>query len=277
MSFNDNTTKDAQATDVGLKISKPGYDANQAAGNNLLFSSSWPSLPVAFSTTITNPLTGGGTSGTVAHNLKYAPLSFVWAYGTDPSGKTACIRRINVVASMDTVNVYLGTSGTTEIDTDFLFSATKLHIKCFQLDLSQDIDYILAAGDTFPSSYDPNFGIKLARPNKDINSRDLRDFALHSRAQSPLVLAIKTQATNNSANPLTTQYSSHLNFPSWVYGYVRKSTGRYSFAPYGAQAYPITFTDGKVSNLTTIAPDTGATVVVLRDPMFSSSLVTAQF
>jgi hypothetical protein len=131
-----------------------------------------------------------------------------------------------------------------------LYTATKLHIKCFQLDLSKDIDYILAPGETFKTPYDNNFGIKLAKPNKTGYSKDLRDFAVHSRCQSALVLAVKTQDTNDPSQPDNVQYTSKFATPVWVYGYVRGTNGRkYKWAALGGQAYPITKTDGFVTNL----------------------------
>lgn len=281
MAFVDNRTQKAVPTDVGFKISKPGFDAKRTVGQNLVFSSSWPSLAVAFETTIANPLTGGGSSSSVDHNLKFPPLTFVWAIGADPSGLTGavCERRIPGAADVDTTKVYLKVSGLSGIETDFLYTATHLHIKSFQLDLSKDIDYILAPGETFKTPYDDSFGVKVAKPNKNIDSTDLRDFTLHSRCQSALVLAVKTQATSDPANPATVQYTNKFATPVWVYGFVRSTAGKYKWAALGGQAYPITKTDGFVTNLTYVgaAGDDGVTIVILRDPMFAPNAVLASY
>lgn len=275
----DNTTKKAVATDVGFKISKPGFDARRTAGNNLVFSSSWPGLQVLFEKVINNPINGPGLSSTLGHNLKFPPLTFVWAYGPDPSGIANSSRRIAGMASVDSNTVYLSDNGLSGIETDFLYSASKLIVRCFQIDLSKDVDYILAPGDTFKYPYDSNFGVKVAKQNKNINSTDLRDFALHSRAQSPLVLAVKTQDTANPANPQTVQYTNKFSYPVWVYGYVKSTAGLFKFADLGGQSYPITRTDGFVSSLTynPSSGDNGATLVILRDPMFSATQTTAQY
>jgi hypothetical protein len=277
----DNRTQKAVNTDVGFKISKPGYDAKRTVGQNLVYSSSWPSLAVAFETTITNPLTGGGATGTVNHKLNFPPFTFVWAIGPDPSGLTGTVseRRIPGAADVDKDNVYLKVSGLSGIETDFLYTATKLHIKCFQLDLSKDIDYILAAGETFKTPYDNNFGIKFAKPNKLATSTDLRDFAVHSRCQSALVLAVKTIATSDPANPTTVQYTNKFATPVWVYGFVRSTALKYKWAALGGQAYPITKTDGFVTNLAYVgaAGDDNVTIVVLRDPMFAPNAVLATY
>lgn len=270
----DNRTVNAVKTDVGFKISKPGYDANKSAGSNLVFSSSWPSLNVVFETTITNTITSFASPAiTVAHGQTFPCFGFVWAIGPDTKSGLGnpAVRRIPAMYNVDSQNFYLNTAALSNLETDFLFTATKLHIKCFQLDLSKDIDYILAPGDSFRSPYDSSFGVKWVKPNKDINSTDLRDFAVHSRAQSALILAVKTQETNDASTPDTTQYTSKFRDPVWVYGFVRSTAGRYRFAPLGGQAYPKTATNGFTTSLQYLsgAGDNGATLVILRDPMFA--------
>lgn len=274
--FQNNSTKNLISTDVGLKISKPGYDASRTAGNNLVFSSSWPSLPIAFQTTIANPITGLGATATVNHNLKFPPFYFIWAIGTGPDGLGTTSERM-IIAQVDGNNLYLSDNSLSSSQTNKLYGASKLHIKCFQVDLSKDVDYALAPGDTFKAAYDPSFGVKIAKATKAIDSRDMRDFALHSRCQSPLVLAVKTEQTASPSNPLTVQYNSKLKYPAWVYGFIRHSNLRYQLAPYYAQAYPITKTDGILSYVTYTAPDIGATLVVLRDPMFAATQTTVQY
>lgn len=277
-SYVDNTPTPPTPATVGFKISKPGYDARRTAGNNYVYNSNWPSLPIAFQATIANPITGGASTGSVLHNLNFPPLTFIWAIGPDPSGIGMTARRINVMADVDKTTVYLKASGLSGIESDFLYTATKLHIKCFLLDLSKDQDYDLAAGDTFNAPYDNNYGIKVAKPNKDITSVDMRDYSLHSRCQSPLILAVKTQATVSPSNPGTVQYTTKLNYPVWVYGYKRQtSNGRYAFAPYDGNGGPRIFTDGFRTYNTFGTSTNGATIVVLRDPMFAATQVTGQY
>jgi len=259
-----NRTQQVIQTNVGFKISKPGFDANKTAGSNLVFSSSWPSLPIAFETTIVNP-----ASSTLAHNLKFPPFTFLFVTKADPSGVgTTSVRSIGQV---DSVNLYNLPTGT-----------FTLNIKCFQLDISKDTDYNLAPGDVNQSPYDSNFGVKVAKPQKDINSKDMRDFSVHSRCQSPLILAVKTEATITAGNLATgignvIQYANAGSKPVWVYGFIKQSTGRYKPVPYYAQAYPRTFTDGYTSYIGYSGTDIGATLVILRDPMFAPTSTTVQY
>lgn len=277
--YTDNASTPAPDTTVGFKLSKPGYDASRAAGGNYIFNSSWPSLPIAFETIIT----GDGTKMAVAHGLKFPPFAMAWYPGTDPSGVGTVGNR--AILSANTTNVYVPTA-----------AGVKYKVRCFQLDLSKDIDYTLAPGDTFKTPYDANFGIKVVKPNKDINSKDMRDFAVHSRCQSPLILAVKTEKTIPSANLATgignvIQYTSKLNYAVWVYGFVKVGTtlaanlgvtvNTYVPARYYSQSYPRTFTDGFKAYIGYTASglnqDNGATLIILRDPMFSTTPVTVQY
>jgi hypothetical protein len=267
--YTNNTSTPAPQATVGFKISKPGYNALTTSGSNMVFDSSWPSLPIAYETTLTNAF-----PSTVTHNLKFPPFAAVWAYGTDASGKTGANRFFFPV---DTTTLYLDTSALSIPQLAFWNAATKIKVRCFQLDLSTDIDYTLAPGDTYNQPYDPNFGVKVVKAGKNINSTDLRDYALHSRAQSPLILAVKTKATSTNGSNKVIQYTSKLSYPCWVYGYVKQASGKYQPAPYYAQAYPITKTDGTLSYIQYSGTDTDATIVILRDPMFAATATTIQY
>lgn len=284
--YTDNINTPAPSATVGFKLSKPGYNAATTGGQNMVFDSSWPSLPIAFdSGLITNTITTPTSHVAIPHGLNFPPLVFGWSYFPDPSGIGNVTQRF--IAAADKTNIYLnGNSNSSP-----RLNATKIRLKAFQLDLSQDINYTLAPGDTFKQAYDPNFGVKVVKPNKDVNSKDMRDFAVHSRCQSPLILAVKTEATMPTANIGTglgnvIQYTSSLNYAVWVYGFIKIGgtlatnlnmvSGTYYPAPYYSQAYPRTFTDGYKAYIGYLAsgppqPDLGATLVILRDPMFAAT------
>lgn len=281
--FNDNRSTPAPPAVVGFKISKPGFNAQTTSGSNMVFDSSWPSLPIAFTSTFANPFAGGATSTlTLNHNLNYPPLTFIWAYGPDPSGLIANSVTRRFLQKVNKTSVLFDTSTVDLFMQAFLNTATVIHVKCFQLDLSKDIDYTLAPGDTVKQPYDNNYGVRFVKQNKDINSKDLRDFAIHSRAQSPLIQAVKTQDTivaNTSGGSSVTvvQYTSKNVNPVWVYGFEKESDGSYFPAPYFSQANPRLFTNGFTSYEVYSSPALGATVVVLRDPMFAPTQTTVHY
>lgn len=237
-----------------------------------------------------NPGNLNTTTLVVPHNLGYPPLAFVWFYGEDLSniGPTS----MRIVMPVDDTNVYINTfsQSLTQNQINIVLRSTNIDVKCLNVDLSTDVDYTLAAEATQNTTpYDPNYGIKMVPQGGDTNSTDLRDFTLHSKAQSPLVLAVKTQQTSNSQNPNVVQYVSQLTYPSWVYGFVKIGptlatntqlpVNTYVPAPYYAQAYPVTVTDGFTSYIeySTSPPDNGATLVILRDPIFAPTQTVSQY
>lgn len=279
----DNSKTVVQNSDVGIKISKANYDATRTSGQNLVFSSSWPSLPIVFEITIANAaqLSTYNFSGgvyAIPHGLKYPPLAFYW----QPVTSSVTNGFLRDVASVDSTYIYVASP--------FALTSTvpvsPINIKAFGIDLRVDADYIFSPGDTFRSPYDSSYGIKVVKSNKSIDSVDLRDFILHSRAQSPLILTVKTEKTVNPANPTTIQYSSGLKYQTWVYGWVRQLisgstpvTNKDYFlkAPYFSQSFPSTQTNGIVSSINFGLFANGATLVVLRDPMFAPSQLTVQY
>jgi hypothetical protein len=272
----DNTPTPAPQSDVGFKISKPNFDASTSPPQDLLFSSSWPSLAIAFSTTITDitPYTDTAAGYAIPHGLGFPPLAFYWAV-TDVGGTavpgTVYTRNI---ATVDSQYVYIGYQ-----------TGTSLHIKAYNIDLRKDIDYTSYPGADQRQPYDANYGIKMVKPGKDINSKDMRDFIIHSRCQTPLVQAVKTEKTANPANTFIVQYTNKLAFPTWVYGFVREQSSAsaplsnadcFEYAPFDNQAFPKTVTDGFTSYIL-MSGSNGATIVALRDPMFAGASLTEQY
>lgn len=276
----DNSTTPAPSTAFGFKISKPTYNALYTSGKNYTFNSSWPSLQIAYQITIKSLSSYTFTYPyyIIPHNLGFPPFTFWWAVDTSSNGISNGY--VKNIASVDSTNVYLDT---TQMPNDFI--STPVNIKCFNLDLTKDIDYTYLNGDFTTTVYDPNFGMKISKVGKSTSSIDLRDYTVHSRALSPLVLAVKTQKTlTNTVNvdgSYTIQFTSKLNYPTWVYGFVGNTSSKlYQFAPLYSQAYPRTFTDGFVSSLAygpTGSTDNAATLIILRDPMFAPTTVDVQY
>jgi hypothetical protein len=218
-----------------------------------------------------------------------------WTYGPDPGGSTLPNVGAKFAVMSNSSNVYIGANLSGSNFLNNIAMATKIKVMIFAIDLSKDIDYTLAPGATFATPYDNNYGIKMVKSGKNINSTDMRDFAIHSRCQSPLVLAVKTQDTitplaANGGN--TIQFTNKTKTPVWVYGFIKAGAaglavgqgvpaGTYVPAPYYNQSYPVCFTDGVTSYISWTTGgshnDSGATLLILRDPMFSSNPITVQY
>ncbi len=239
-------------SDYGIKISKPRFNANTAGDADLLFSSSWPSLPIANEETFTNQ----SSSFTFAHGLGFPCFSLIWEVTNGVSRQ-----RPLTPPRIDSTSVYINSPSV----------ASSYHVKCYNIDLSTDIEYPILKSSDVETTYDPDYGIKITKEGEDINSDDLRDYILHSRCQSPLVLAVKTVSGASTEN----SYTDPQGYASWVFGYVRNSSGVYIQAPYYSQSYPqlfITTTGGVIQySITTNAFDAASSILILRDPMFAST------
>lgn len=257
----DNLSRLLPKEDYGIKISKAGHDAITSADNDLLFDSAWPSLQIVK----VLPAVEGDV---VAHNLGFPTAAFVMG-GTGG---------FSVMFGMDTddTNVYVhGLSGDT--------SAT---LVIYRLDISTDVEYPYTSTQSESTIYNKDYGIKMVKSGLDIESTDLRDYLIHSRCGSPLILAVKTQATVNPVNPSTIiQYTSTIGYPTLNFGYVGAIYGSaisgmtgvfyghraYRFAAQQSQTDIVAFTDGFSVSVSTSNPttDNRGSVVCLRSPMIA--------
>ena len=247
----DNTSNVLAKGDYGIRIAKAGFDARNAADNDLLFNSAWPSTQIVKVVTVT----GGSV---VPHGLGFPPMAFILggtSLTTTMYGQT-----------VDDTNVYPAADGVLVI---------------YRIDISTDIDYSYTATTSVNSLYDPNYGIKMVKSGLDINSTDMRDYILHSRCGSPLVLAVKTQATSSPSNTDIVQYTSKLGYPTLNFGYIGIQPGggvgnnAYIFAPQNNQSYPAAFTDGFTVYVTLLPSGSffngKGSVICLRSPMFATT------
>lgn len=246
----DNTTNVLATADYGVKVSKAGFDALTARDNDLLMNSSWPSLQIVkvVESTDTTP---------IAHGLPYPTLAVI--IGQDPH-----LPYNNVFSPIDSDATYVYP----EVGTVIIYN----------LDLTTDVDYPYTDKPQILSTYDNNYGIKMAKKGSDITSTDMRDFILHSRCGSPMVLAVKTEETVSPDNPNYIQYTNKLGYSTFVFGYVYNPfSSRYTVAPPAGQAYPVTFSNGVTSYVQINVFSDKGSLVILRSPMFSNDPVEVTY
>lgn len=293
----DNYSSPQQPQDVGVRISKPGFSVNTAPDEDLIFSSAWPSLPVAYDkvASLGNlSSTGGDGSGNYQlsynHNLGFYPFTKVWVTinGLYESQFDMESMTGSTSVGVDKSNVYVYLQLGQDLQQRKTFNNVTIRISCYLVDLTSDIDYPSFQSPTIQSVYDPNFGIKISKAGKSTLSTDLRDYVLHSRCQSPLILATKTQKTSTYTNGTNTwvQYTSDRNYRSWVFGWVQSSVanslsgapaGYYGYAPYNSQTVFRTFTNGITSYIILSGTSVAATLIILRDPMFATTTINATY
>lgn len=235
--------------DWGIKVAKPGYDATTTADVNLLFSSSWPSLQITLDTV--------ATSTSVPHGLSFPPLAFCYS-SKDLSDPYASERRI---ASVDSTNVT---------------AVVGERVVVYNLDISKNIEYPDIAGNSTISPTSSDYGIRIVKDGRNIESTDMRDYILHTRCQSPMVKAVVTEESAVS-NVITYEWDD--SSLTWLYGLVKNTSGVYRAIRYGGGAYPqFNFTTSSVSfTIVPAAGDMGASIVILRDPFFAATNTEASY
>lgn len=239
----------------GFKIAKAGFNVQTATDYELLFNSSWPSLAIAYSTTVT---TIPGGVGHVSHPLGFPPFTMAWV----------------VENGIVTRRHFPQVSDTTLYFTDIAAINATYFVECYNLDISKQATYaFIAPPPAQLGVYDNNYGVKFAKSGKSPNSKDLNDFIFHSRAQSPALLAVVTDFDQIPAigNAQTITYSNPQNYIPWAFGYEQDSDGIWTFAQPYSQAIPrlfINLIDNNSFTLTCSSTASAGSLIMLRDPLF---------
>lgn len=268
-------------SDVGFKIAKPFFNVNTAGDADLILNSSWPTLQIAFEQTVPVLITSTGAttftySASVTHNLQFPPFTCAWGIYSDGTTERLVYIEKNTssIAQFSITNSIASVSGSGDT-AQAAFNMTSVHFKCYNLDISKDVEYPFVKPPQQQTSIDSDFGIKMVKEGKSLDSKDMRDYIIHSRCQSPLVLAVKTEKTAAEDHfGGTVTYKSPYTYLSWVFGYM-KSGSTYRSVPSSAQSYPKLIIDPlsftySLQHLNASGDD-GASIVVLRDPFFTTS------
>lgn len=244
---------------VGIKVSQPNYPVESAEDYKLLFSSSWPNLNVVAS----GRYTSANIIRTVAtHNLGYRPMFLIW----ELTSSNTVVSYVNEYGLLFEVNETelreVGPSGlggksffyqiyAVDLDTDFT-SAT------INTGIAEDIN----------KNIDKNYGIKVSKPGKSINSTDFRDYVIHSRTRSPMVG--KVSQFNNT---LSTTITHGYGYAPMAYIYGTNMGGvtsgyltNYAISPESSNGWGLASNSNTVVLTKSGTPD-NIRVVVLKDPM----------
>ena len=258
-----------KAQDYGIKIAQPNFDARTAGDYQLLFNSSWPSLAVAYTTTIT---IGPNLTGTVSHNLGFP--AFTRVYQILNGVGTVITNGVNGS------NTFIFDNNTVTITNWDASNTMTFNVVVYNLDISKGVKYKLLTPPANKVPYNPDYGIKIPKPGKSLTSKDLRDFTLHTRAQSPAVLSVLTQ--DDSTDGFTIPFTNPGNYTAWIFGFWMGVTlGNTWWQPTDmyTQAEPGIYinTDGVTFRLQGTFPDNKAALVVLRDPLFTPNIVNVVY
>lgn len=264
----------ADKQDFGIKVSQSGYNAFTAPDYALAFSSSWPQLPIAaeFLQTIA-PFDGGAAPYTYnpitfTHSLNYPAFARVWISGTGTGISTGHVTSdiYNLKTSKNSVTY------SSPASTNNLSDRITVFVRVYALDITTPVSYPYKKPPVITTPYDPDYGIKIVKEGKDIASKDMRDFIIHSRCQSPQVDSVLVGASGS-----TLTYTNTTGYTNWVFGFGQFGTN-FPFAP----AYPNSSQSPPTlvisNNVYTVgAPGMVPVIVVLRDPLFVPAQVEVTY
>ena len=168
-----------------VKVSQNGYDADTCADNQLVFSSEWPLLKIAFTgeVTIQDPTVDNDI---FTHNLNYYP-AFMCFYGvtTDTSGN----RNTNNSISIIDLNMFtiVTTNKLIWIAQPYMTGPIRVRYYIYHQDLLKEKEYPIIKSSSTSSKLFNDYKLKVSKDGKDINSTDPRDFSIHSDYRSPMI------------------------------------------------------------------------------------------
>jgi hypothetical protein len=247
-----------------VKLAQPGYDARTAGDENLIYSSLWPLFKIyRQGSAIVDDVSASQVLTT--HDLSFVPVFWYFSNATINAWSAS-----GTLATEERSEFFGATGGGTlsMSDSRLSFSPTvgtasgslRLYYYIFALDITkQYIAPSIKVGDI--SGARGKRVLKLAKPGKDVTSKNLEDFTIHSNARSPLIHSV-----NPSAGVVKEFTVNHdLGYLPMFFGYSRNADGSYSPIPTGqggASSFQST------EQTVTFANSGGkeVTIVVLKDP-----------
>lgn len=264
--------------DFGLKLSIPGISVENAGDYQYIFNSGWPSIGICYDETfnLTAPASSGA-SYAIPHNLGFWPMAFAYCSFDGIYAGRANIGRGDqlqgVALKIGKNNFYITIDGA---DT----TVVTVNIKAYNIDLTVNQSYRLITPPAISYPYNPDFGLKATKDGKSVDSKDLRDYAIHSRAQSPAILSVTTEkdAVQTPTGFTQLSYENPGGYIAWIYGFLGSGDG--DGKTYQSAGFAVQAADGiKYVNTTFNLQffQGAASLVVLRDPLFASNNVSVKY
>lgn len=201
----------------------------------LNFNSQWPTVQVAkvihYPEDKPSETTSAPYDKKFKHGLGYPPL-VIGMGGLTGRGP------FNVMMGMD-------------VDETYVYMVSNQYLKS---DLECIVIYTLNITEPFDyTNYESVVGS--APRDSSIDSLDLRNFLLHSRAVGPMVLNVTNKDFVTLSDSII-EYTSPLNYPTFSFGYMRMtedigilSKGIWMNVALAGQAWPVMYTNGYTSRI----------------------------
>lgn len=247
---------------INLKLSQRGIDVKHAGDQDLIFSGDFPMLKEEATGVVDTSKYGGtGYSILYEHNLNYVPFFLIndqndeMVFGTSSFG-------------VDKHNLYIpnGLTG------NYRWSI-------YRLDLYTNYTApIISTSLESVGTVSDSFVMKFAKKGKDVESDDLRDFTIHSRARSPLIHKVDHQqwTSDNTVHGVPVD----LPYNPIVFGFATLTLdGRTYGLIGGGQATPrLNRETGKDVQITSSGlANTDTSIVIMKDPFLSRKVTTVSY
>lgn len=248
-----------------IKLAQPGFDVSTAGDENLIYDSNWPLLKIykQGSHKIGNATTD---SVVVEHDLGFIPM--FWYFANTPLSAWQNSGNVGIQARSE----FMGPmgDGTMEIFNNRLeWKATpfggssgrsQLYYYIFALDITKQYTApIIKLGGISGARGDRVF--KIAKAGKSVDSDNLFDYVIHSRARSPLIHSV-----NPSPGAVKEFKVEHkLTYLPMFFGFEKTANGGYKSMPTG-QGGSSSFQSDENSITFTDTGEKEISIVILKDP-----------
>jgi len=227
--------------DIGIKISRKGFDLDDCADHQLVFSSSFPTLMIHSSGTF--DFNGVTLDQIVSvHGLGYAPIFMVFITSDQGDGW---------YSNGDSRLSYPGNSQFFRVDdTDLTFFASEIggsvsisgRYYIFRRNIEQNFSYTNVDTTETAPNIQENYGIKISKEGYSIDSEDGRDYLIDSSKRQ---LLIHTQKYQDIVGPAVMTTEHNLGYHPIYLHYIKdvNSDGRWQQYSNADDSYVASFTD----------------------------------
>jgi hypothetical protein len=263
---------DQSPKNLGIKLSQPFVDVKTAEDKDLILSSSFPMLKeLATGVVNTNGYAHAGALIPIyEHKLGYYPFFLVF----DDESKM----RVSNEWQVDQNTLYFNDSGIVFPPTagsgNFRWVVYRLPV------FTPFKSSVTDAQTTNVSEYRPDYGLKVVKEGRDINSNDLRDFTIHSKGRSPLVDEVNVKDWAPGSDLTDHTVTPNLPYNPIAFGFTLNRTGTLTTfnMQNGGQAPPVL----KRINSRLIIQSTGnitqkSSIIVFKDPFLSTTTLEVRY
>jgi len=252
----------------GIKVSSKEYDVNNCPDHQLIFSSEFPLLKIAFQGSFTiADCTKDVTI--IDHNLGYPPAFWVFQNNNYNQDFFTNGSSMNLATNYPIVNSNkLQWLGSTLGAPAGSFTG---YYYIFYHNLTSFFNGVTLQSGGTSKDTEKDFGIKISLPGKDISSKDYRDFSINSDCKTPIIH--KSGYFTDNIYPAA-PIPHNLGYEPMAFIYFNDINGIFVTPDYPADAWflasPLTdlssYTADSVNVYTGYGTDLNIAYLILKDP-----------